>query len=129
MASNKMKIGIMPKAAYRKRTIDIAKGKYKPKKGDPKIWFDSIQSMAQVLSEENRKLLELISIHKPRSLVELEELSNRKKSNLSRTLKTLQSYKIVTIDKSKGTVVPKVKATDFMVEFSIQSEYSDEYKK
>lgn len=129
MASNNMKIGIMSKETYKKRTIAIAKGFYKPKKDEPKIWFESIQSMAQVLSEENRKLLELINIHKPSSLVELGILSKRKISNLSRTLKTLQNYKIVTIDKSKGTVVPKVVATNFMVEFGIKSEYSEDKNK
>lgn len=31
---------------------------YKPKKDEPKIWFNSIKSLAQVLSEENQVELE-----------------------------------------------------------------------
>ena len=45
---------------YKKRTIAIAKGEYTPKKDEPKIWFETIKSMAQVLSNENQELLKII---------------------------------------------------------------------
>ena len=45
-----IRVGIMPKEQYKQRTIEIAKGLYKPKKGEPKIWFESVKSMAQILS-------------------------------------------------------------------------------
>ena len=47
-------------AKYKKRTIDIAKSIYKVKKDEPKIWFTSIKSMAQVLSNDNQDLLQRI---------------------------------------------------------------------
>jgi predicted transcriptional regulator len=75
--------------------------------------------MSQVLSNENQELLRVIIDHKPRSLSELEKLSNRKKSNLSRTLKTLERYGIVELPRVKGKLVPKVKAMDFKVEFGL----------
>ena len=34
----------------------IAKGDITPKASDPKIWFTSMRSLAQVLSDENRAL-------------------------------------------------------------------------
>lgn len=114
-----MKVGIISKEQYIRRTIAIAKGTYTPKRSDPKIWFESLNSLSQVLSAENQALLKLIVEHKPRSLVELEALSSRRKSNLSRTLKTLEKYGIVDLAKVKGKVVPKVKATDFKVEFGL----------
>lgn len=114
-----MKIGIISREDYIKRTIAIAKGQYKPKEDDPKVWFESIKSLSQVLSNENQELLKIIIDHEPDSISKLEELSHRKKSNLSRTLKTLQRYGIVELKKDKGRVIPKVKATDFRVEFSI----------
>jgi len=46
MATNILKIGILSRSEYRERTIAIAKGEYVPKKDDPKIWFESLQSMA-----------------------------------------------------------------------------------
>lgn len=119
MATKVMKVGIISKQDYIKRTIAIANGEYKPRKDEPKIWFDSIKSMAQVLGNENQELLRLIIGHKPDSLSELERISKRKKSNLSRTLKTLEKYGIVELTKNQGKLVPKVMATDFRVEFGL----------
>jgi len=119
MATKVMNIGIISKADYIKRTVAVAKGDYKPRKDEPKIWFDSIKSMAQVLGNENQELLRLIINHKPHSLSELERISKRKKSNLSRTLKTLEKFGIVELSKKHGKLVPKVMATDFRVEFGL----------
>ena len=80
-------VGIMSKEAYKARTISIAKGEYKVKKDEPKIWFESIKSLAQILSNENQELLKIILENSPQSLKELEALTGRAKSNLSRTLK------------------------------------------
>lgn len=112
-------IGIMSGEEFRARTIAIAKGKYTPKRGEPKIWFESLQSMAQVLSEDNQRLLEVISEKKPSSIKELSELTGRKTSNLSRTLKTMSHFGLVALEKEKKTVRPVVKATDFKLNFSI----------
>ncbi len=119
MINKVMKVGIISKEDYIKRTMAIAKGTYKPRKDEPKIWFESLNSMSQVLSSENQDLLKVIIEHKPMSLAELEKLSNRKKSNLSRTLKTLERYGIVELPKKEGRLVPKVIATDFKVQFGL----------
>ncbi len=119
MATSVMKIGIISKRDYIRRTFAIANGEYRPREDEPKIWFDSIKSMAQVLGNENQELLKLIVRCKPRSLSELERISKRKKSNLSRTLKTLEKYGIVELTKNQGKLVPKVIATDFRVEFGL----------
>ena len=116
-----MNLGIMSREDYKNRTIAIAKGEYKPKSNDPKIWFESVKSLSQVLSNENQELLKFIIQYKPQSLTELEKICHRKKSNLSRTLKKLESYGIVSLIKENGKVVPKVKATDFRVEFGLNS--------
>jgi len=116
-----IKLGIMPKEQYKKRTIDIAKGIYKPKKDEPKVWFESVKSMAQILSNENQELLKIILANNPKSLKELEELTGRAKSNLSRTLKTLERYGIVELHKRNNALVPKVKATQFQVKFGFEA--------
>ncbi len=117
MKMKTIKVGIMPMEQYRQRTIEIAKGVYKPKKDEPKVWFESVKSMAQILSNENQALLRVILDNHPKSLKELEELTGRAKSNLSRTLKTLERYGIVELHKQKNALVPEVKATRFQVEF------------
>lgn len=114
-----LKVGIMSKESYKARTIAIAKGEYKPRKDEPKIWFESIKSMAQVLSNDNQNLLKTILDNKPQSLKELEDLTGRAKSNLSRTLKTLARYGIVELHKENNALVPEVKATQFNVEFGL----------
>lgn len=116
-----MNVGIMSREAYKKRTIAIANGAYHPKEDEPKIWFESIRSLSQVLSSENQELLRLIIEYQPQSLSELEEISHRRKSNLSRTLKTLESYGIVSLKKRNGKVIPTVEATDFKVEFGLNA--------
>ena len=119
MAGKVMKIRVMSKEDYRKRTIAIARGEYKPRKDEPKIWFESMESIGQVLSGQNQKLLRLIKDSNPASLVEPEAISGRKKSNLSRTLKTLSNYGIVDLIKERGMLRPVVNATDFQIELSI----------
>ena len=87
----------MPYEEMKSRTIAIAKGKYKPAAGEPKVWFSSIKSLANVLSEENQALLQVIREHGPESISELERLTGRRASNLTRTLHTLERYGIVSL--------------------------------
>jgi predicted transcriptional regulator len=120
MPDNVVKIGVMSREDYKRRTIAIAKGEYVPRSDEPKIWFESLQSMAQVLNNENQKLLQLILDEQPQSLKELEVLSGRSLSNLSRTLKTMARYGIVELEKNQLRIVPRVKVSDFRVEFGIK---------
>ena len=119
MATKVLKVGIISKKDYINRTLSIANGEYKPRKDEPKVWFESVKSMSQVLSNENQELLRIIIDTKPNSITDLERTTNRKKSNLSRTLKTMEKYGIVKLVKKAGKIVPQVKATDFKVEFGL----------
>jgi predicted transcriptional regulator len=93
-------VGVMSLDDFKKYTVAIAKGEYKPQKNEPKIWFNSIKSLANVLSEENRHLLKLIIEQKPKSVSELEPLTGRKANNLLRTLRTMEHYGFVSLKKS-----------------------------
>lgn len=108
-------IGIMPQDKIRERALAIARGDYKPKKGEPKIWFTSMKSLAEVLSDENRALLRLITEIKPASISELADATGRKTSNLSRTLKTMSNYGIVELVRERNQVRPVVKSTEFRI--------------
>jgi predicted transcriptional regulator len=72
-----------------------------------------------VLNSENQKLLQTIIEAHPRSIKELELMSGRSSSNLSRTLKTMARYGIVELKKEARGLVPIVKASDFRVEFGL----------
>lgn len=93
-------VGIASYEQIKKRTIAIASGEYKPKKNEPKVWFTSIESLAQVLSTENKLLLEIIKIQEPQSITELAELAGREVSNTSRTLKNMKKYGLVDFEKT-----------------------------
>jgi len=121
MAKKVLKFGIMSREDYKKRTMAIARGEYRPKKGEPKIWFETLQSMAQILSSENQQLLKIIKEKNPTSLKELEIATGRKRSNLSRTLRTMSRYGIIDLVKHNRTVQPIVKATDFKIEFGLDA--------
>lgn len=108
-------IGIMPQDKIRARAIAIAKGEYKPKAGEPKIWFTSMRSVAEVLSDSNRALLKVIKETAPHSMAELAEATGRQPGNLSRTLKTMERYGLVDLRRDKQQVRPVVKATDFRI--------------
>lgn len=123
MKKNVIKVGIISPDEYKQRTIAIAKGEYQPSRHEPKIWFESLHSMAQILNNDNQKLLEIILKKKPGSLKELAEVSGRKESNLSRTLKTMNRYGIVDLIKNKKAIKPVVKATDFKLEFGLNTHY------
>jgi predicted transcriptional regulator len=90
-----IKIGIASQKDIRARILAIAKGELKPKSGDPKIWFTSMRSLTQLLSDENRTLLHVIRAFKPVSISELAELTGRKQGNLSQTLKSISNYGLV----------------------------------
>ena len=67
-----IRVGIMPLERVRDYTLAIAKGTYKRKPAEPKIWFASIKSFAAVLSDENRELLRIIYDRQPESIADLE---------------------------------------------------------
>lgn len=108
-------IGIMPQEDIRARTLAIARGAYKPKSEEPRIWFTSMKSLAEVLSDENRALLKVIKETKPASISALAETTGRKPGNLSRTLKTMSNYGFVEMRREKRYVRPIAKATRFRI--------------
>jgi predicted transcriptional regulator len=108
-------IGIMPQEKIRERIYAIAMGQYKPKANDPKIWFTSMKSLAEVLSDDNRALLKIIRDSHPESISSLAEMTGRKVSNLSRTLKTMSNYGIVEMIRERNHMRPIAMATDFHI--------------
>ena len=115
-----LKIGIMRFEDMQAYTIAIAKGRCRPKRGAPKVWFTSVESVARVLSERNRELLSLIVAQKPESLQELEDISGRKVASVSRTLKTMEQYGIVSLKKGKqGRIKPRVEYSGFSLDMPL----------
>ena len=110
-----LKIGVMPRDKFQQRILNIASGKYVVKKGEPKIWFHSMKSIGELLSDNNIRLLKMIKDEEPESLKVLSELSGRQVSNLSRTLKKMAAHGIVELEKHSRSIKPIAKATSFNI--------------
>ena len=102
MKNRVLKIGIAPRAAVIRYTKDIVAGRRRRSADDPDIWFTSLESFAKVLSEKNQALLALIAEKRPDSIDALAAASGRAKSNLSRTLRTMERFGLVRLDKGAG---------------------------
>src|SRR5437762_3235074 len=97
-----IKIGILPQDQIRARVLAIARGDVKPHPADPKVWFTSMKSLAEVLSDDNRALLRVIRDSRPDSVSTLAAMTGRKPGNVSRTLKTMSRYGIVELRREKN---------------------------
>ena len=103
-----LKVGIADYEEMKARTMRIARGEEKTAPNDPKVWFTSTESFAKVLSAGNRELLRIIAEKAPASLEELAEITGRATSNLSRTLKTMETYGLVRMEREGRKLAPKV---------------------
>ncbi len=104
-----LKVGIASYEEMKARTLRVARGEQRVGAGEPKVWFTSTESFAKVLSAGNRDLLRVIAERAPGSLDELATLTGRKKSNLSRTLKTMAGYGLVRLERGeRGRIAPKL---------------------
>jgi predicted transcriptional regulator len=87
----------------------VARGERPVHSGDPKVWFTSTESFAKVLSAGNRELLQVIAEKAPNSLDELAQITGKAKSNLSRTLRTMEGYGLIKLERGeRGRIRPKV---------------------
>jgi len=104
-----LKVGIASNDEMKARTMAVARGECHATADEPKVWFTSTESFAKVLSAGNRALLGVIAEKAPGSLDELAALTGRKKSNLSRTLRTMEGYGLIRLERGeRGRIAPKV---------------------
>ncbi len=118
----KLIVGIASYDEIKARSLAIAKGDYSPKRGEPKVWFNSLESFAKVLSKRNVELLQIITEHQPVGYRELEELSGRKKPSLSRTLKMMERYGLVRLEKGpERKIIPHALYSDVELKYPLLS--------
>jgi predicted transcriptional regulator len=102
----------------------------------PKQWYDSektarrahqdsvsAEALVKLLSAENLALLRVLARQRPESLRRLAELTGRKESNLSRTLKKLEKAGIVVMTPGPGrTRRPTLIARKILLELDLRGE-------
>jgi predicted transcriptional regulator len=100
-----LKVGIASYEEMKARTMAVARGERRVAADEPKVWFTSTESFAKVLSAGNRVIAEKA----PGSLDELARITGKAKSNLSRTLRTMEGYGLVRLERGeRGRITPKV---------------------
>jgi predicted transcriptional regulator len=104
-----LKVGIASYKEMKARTVAVARGERRIARNEPKVWFTSTESFAKVFSAGNRELLQVIAEKAPGSLVELARITGKAKSNLSRTLRTMEGYGLVRLERGeRGRITPRV---------------------
>ena len=104
-----LRVGIASYEEMKARTMAVARGERRVAPNEPKVWFTSTESFAKVLSAGNRELLRVIAEKAPGSLEDLARLTGKAKSNLSRTLRTMEGYGLVVLERGeRGRITPKV---------------------
>lgn len=97
-----LRVAIAPRAAVEAYTRDIVAGRRRRTASDPDIWFSSIESFAKVLSDRNRDLIALMAGRTFESIDALAAASGRARSNLSRTLRTMEHYGLLRLERGEG---------------------------
>lgn len=104
-----LRIGVATVEEMKARTLAIARGDLKPGRDEPKVWVPSMEALGKILSGRNTDLLDRIRRQNPPSLQALSELTGRAVPSLSRTLRTMQRYGLVTLERgAHGRVRPVV---------------------
>lgn len=116
MSTKTIKVGILSWEKYQERTLAIARGEFKPKAGDPKIYFPSLKAAGEILSEKNLELLRVIATRKPGSISELAPMVHRAQPNLTRTLRKMEQYGLIEMVPEGRAVRPVAKAAKLHVE-------------
>jgi predicted transcriptional regulator len=109
-----LRIGIASRDYIRGRMLAIAKGDLKPAATDPRVWFTSYEALARVFSKANIMLIEILREKSLGSVTELAKAVGKEKTNVLRSLRTLQEFEIVEFEEGEGgRKAPRLKYDDF----------------
>ncbi|HCE2271424.1 TPA: transcriptional regulator [Vibrio parahaemolyticus] len=93
------RIGIADEELVRKYILDVSAGKLNHVEDIPHFWFSSLTDLAQVLTNENIKLLYMISRDRANSVGKLSDITGRSVGELSISIDYLASKGFVRIDR------------------------------
>jgi len=101
-------IKVQSLTSLRDEMLAIARGEKAAPADAGGVSFDSLQSVADLLTFENRRLLSIIRNQKPQSVAQLAELSGRSQPNVTRALKRLEMARFVVFKDEGRRKVPQV---------------------
>lgn len=95
----KARIGIADEELVRKYMLDVAAGKLNNVEDIPHFWFASLTDLAQVLTNDNIKLLNMIDHERSNSVGKLSEITGRSVEELSISIDEIAAKGFVRIDR------------------------------
>ncbi len=115
-AQRTLYIGIAPREYIKQRTIAIARGE-RPSADEPKHWVSSLEALGRILSKKNMLLIEMIRHSRPESMTELAAMSGRARSNLSRTLRSMERIGFIEFEQkiSRARKAPRLRYDTFQI--------------
>ncbi|HCE2668628.1 TPA: transcriptional regulator [Vibrio parahaemolyticus] len=111
----KARIGIASEELVRKYMLGVTSGKLNHVEDIPHFWFSSLTELAQVLTNENIKLLYMISRDSANSVGKLSEITGRSVEELSISIDDLASKGFVRIDRCGNEERLTAKYTSFEI--------------
>lgn len=112
----------MPKRSFESRKAYAAWARAKRSKDVYLLSFESVESLARLLTKENRRLLSLIAEKRPSSIVVLANRLHRAPSNVTRTLSKFQKLGLVELVPGEGkTKVPRLNLEKLRFELDVRS--------
>jgi predicted transcriptional regulator len=104
-----LKVSVASYEEMKARTMAVARGERRVAANEPKVWFTSTESFAGCCPQAIANCLRVIAEKAPGSLDELARITGKAKSNLSRTLRTMEGYGLVRLERDeRGRITPKV---------------------
>ena len=93
-------IGVISSMDWTRRTLAIARGESVDNNKDVKNWYASFDTVARLLSDHNRRVMNIITAEQPESIVALSILIDRSASGTKDLLHKLESHGLVTLVKN-----------------------------
>ncbi|MCR4335235.1 MAG: hypothetical protein NUV57_01725 [archaeon] len=84
---------------------------------DLKIYVESVEQLASILSAKKMNLLQYIQHHKDQSIGEIASKIGRKQEAVSRDVHILKKHGILTLKKKGKKIIPETKTKKITVEF------------
>jgi predicted transcriptional regulator len=108
--------------ALREEMVAVAKGERPVPPDANRHSFNSLETVARLLTRENRRLLSLIRDSEPKSVTELAHISRRSQPNLTRTLNKLEAAGFVVMSLHGRQKAPQAALQKLTVEIDPYSE-------
>ena len=112
----------MPKRSFESKQAYADRARVKRSRAVYFLHHASVESLARLLTEENRKLLDLIAKRRPPSIVVLAGWVHRAPSNVTRTLSKFQKLGLIELVPGEGkTKVPRLNLAKLRFEVDVRS--------